>query len=69
MLIAVNIQLNGIYRLGGENRFHEKWIMEFLEKITDYLNETIHDDYVVTFTKGNEKRATENQPQIVNVDK
>lgn len=43
--------------------------MEFLEKITDYLNEAIHDDYVVAFTKGNEKRATENQPQIVNVDK
>ena len=43
--------------------------MEFLEKITAYHNEAIHDDCVVAFTRGYEKIATENQTKRVNVDK
>ena len=43
--------------------------MEFLEKITAYPNEAIHDDCVVAFTGGYEKIANENQPKRVNVDK
>lgn len=41
----------------------KKWVMEFLEKITVYPNEAIHDDYVIVFTGGYEKIANENQPQ------
>lgn len=41
----------------------KKWAMEFLEKITVYPNEAIHDDYVIVFTGGYEKIANENQPQ------
>ena len=43
--------------------------MEFLEKITAYPNEAIHDDCVVAFTGGYEKIANKKQPQRVNVDK
>ena len=43
--------------------------MEFLEKITAYPNESIHDDCVVAFTGGYEKIANEKQPQRVDVDK
>ena len=43
--------------------------MEFLEKITAYPNEAIHDDCVVAFTGGYKKIATDNQPKRVNVDK
>ena len=43
--------------------------MEFLEKITAYPNQAIHDDCVVAFTGGYEKIATEKQPQRVDVDK
>ena len=43
--------------------------MEFLEKITAYPNEAIHDDCVVAFTGGYEKLATEKQPHRVDVDK
>lgn len=39
--------------------------MEFLEKITAYPNEAIHDDYVIAFAGGYEKIANENQPQRV----
>ena len=43
--------------------------MEFLEKITAYPNQAIHDDCVVAFTGGYEKIASEKQFQMVNVDK
>ncbi|MEE0942694.1 MAG: hypothetical protein UIB63_06255 [Methanobrevibacter sp.] len=43
--------------------------MEFLEKITAYPNEAIHDGCVVAFTGGYKKIATDNQPKRVNVDK
>lgn len=43
--------------------------MEFLEKITAYPNEAIHDDCVVAFTGGYEKIANEKQPKRVDVDK
>ncbi len=38
--------------------------MEFLEKITAYPNEAIHDDYVIVFTGGYEKIANENKDLI-----
>lgn len=43
--------------------------MEFLEKITVYSNQAIHDDCVVAFTGGYEKLASEKQLQRVDVDK
>lgn len=43
--------------------------MEFLEKITAYPNEAIHDDSVVAFTGGYEMITNETQSQRVNVDK
>ena len=42
--------------------------MEFLEKITAYPNEAIHDDYVIVFTGGYKKIANENQPQRMYAD-
>ena len=44
-------------------------LKEFLEKITAYPNEAIHDDCVVAFTGGYEKIASENQTKRVNVDR
>ena len=70
MLIAITIKLNGIYLVGKDRTgFTKKWTIEFLEKITAYPNEVIHDDCVVAFTGGYEKIATENQTKRVNVDK
>ena len=43
--------------------------MEFLEKITAYPNEAIHDDCVVAFTGGYEKLIAESQTMKVDVDK
>lgn len=43
--------------------------MEFLEKITAYPNEAIHDDCVVAFTGRYEKIAVDNQTKRVNVNK
>ena len=43
--------------------------MEFLEKITPYPNQAIHDGCVVALTGGYEKLAGEKQPQRVDVDK
>ncbi len=43
--------------------------MEFLEKITAYPNQAIHDDCVVAFNGGYEKIASENQTSRVDVDK
>ena len=43
--------------------------MEFLEKITAYPNEAIHDDCVVAFTGGYEKIVAEKQTQRVDVDR
>ena len=42
--------------------------IEFLEKITTYPNESIHDDCVVAFTGGYEKIVSEKQSQRVDVD-
>jgi predicted phage terminase large subunit-like protein len=68
--VSADIQLNGIYLVGKDRTgFTKKWAMEFLEKITAYPNEAIHDDCVVAFTGGYEKIATENQTKRVNVDK
>ena len=69
MLITINIQLNGIFLVGKDRTgFTKKWALEFLEKITAYPNEAIHDDCVVAFT-GSYEIATENQTKRVNVDK
>ena len=46
----------------------EKMTIEFLEKITTYPNESIHDDCVVAFTGGYEKIVSEKQSQRVDVD-
>ena len=43
--------------------------MEFLEKITTYPNEAIHDDCVVAFTGAYEKLVSETQTRRVDVDK
>ena len=43
--------------------------MEFLEKITAYPNEAIHDDCVVAFTGGYEKLIIGTQTRRVDVDK
>lgn len=43
--------------------------MEFLEKITAYPNQTIHDGCSVAFVGGYEKLAGEKQPQGIDVDK
>ena len=56
-------------QLKGFGQVHKKWAMEFLEKVTAYPNEAIHDDCVVAFTGGYKKIATDNQPKRVNVDK
>ena len=58
-------QLNEIYMTG----FTKKWVMEFLEKVTAYPNEAMHECCVVTFTGRYEKLATEKQPQRIDVDK
>ena len=68
--VSADIQKNGIYLVGKDSAgFTKKWAMEFLEKITAYPNEAIHDDCVVAFTGGYEKIASENQTKRVNVDK
>jgi len=68
--VSADIQLNGIYLVGKDRTgFTKKWAMEFLEKITAYPNESIHDDCVVAFTGAYEKLASENQPKRVDVDK
>ena len=70
MLIAITIKLNGIFLVGKDRTgFTKKWAMEFLEKITAYPNQTIHDDCVVAFNGGYEKIAVDNQIKRVNVDK
>ena len=43
--------------------------MEFLEKITTYPNQAIHDECVLAFTRGYEKITNKMQFQRVNVDK
>ena len=43
--------------------------MEFLEKITAYPNEAIHDDCVVAFAGAYEKIANETQIKRVDVDR
>ena len=68
--VSADIQLNGIYLVGKDRTgFTKKWAMEFLEKITAYPNEAIHDDCVVAFTGGYEKITSEKQSQRVNVDR
>ncbi len=52
-----------------EQGLRKKRAMEFLEKITAYPNEAIHDDCVVAFTGAYEKITSEKQSQRVNVDK
>ena len=68
--VSADIQKNGIF-LVGKNRtgFTKKWAMEFLEKITAYPNEAIHDDCVVAFTGAYEKIASETQTRRVDVDR
>ena len=68
--VSADIQKNGIFLVGKDRTgFTKKWAMEFLEKITAYPNEAIHDDCVVAFTGGYEKIVAEKQSQRVNVDK
>ncbi|WP_296804350.1 hypothetical protein [uncultured Methanobrevibacter sp.] len=68
--VSADIQLDGIFLVGKDRTgVTKKWVMEFLEKITVYPNEAIHDDCVVAFTGGYEKIASENQTKRVNVDK
>ena len=37
------------------NSVYEKMGNEFLEKITEYSNEAIHEDFIKAFTRGYEK--------------
>ena len=68
--VSADIQKNGIFLVGRDRTgFTKKWAMEFLEKITAYPNEAIHDDCVVAFTGGYEKIVSEVQTQRVNVDR
>ena len=68
--VSADIQKNGIFLVGKDRTgFTKKWAMEFLEKITAYPNEAIHDDCVVAFTGGYEKITSEKQSQRVNVDR
>ena len=68
--VSADIQKNGIFMVGKDSTgFTKKWAMEFLEKITAYPNEAIHDDCVVAFTGAYEKIVSEVQTQRVNVDK
>lgn len=68
--VLADIQKNGIFRVGKDRTgFTKKWAMEFLEKITAYPNEAIHDDCVVAFTGGYEKIVSEKQIQRVDVDR
>ena len=68
--VSADIQKNGIFLVGKDSTgFTKKWAMEFLEKITAYPNETIHDDCVVAFTGGYEKIAIDNQVKRVDVDR
>ena len=49
--VSADIQLNGIYLVGKDRTgFTKKWAMEFLEKITPYPNQAIHDGCVVALT-------------------
>jgi len=68
--VSADIQKKGIFLVGKDSAgFTKKWAMEFLEKITAYPNEAIHDDCVVAFTGAYEKIVSEVQTQRVNVDK
>ena len=68
--VFADIQLNGIFLVGKyRTGFTKKWAMEFLDKLTVYLNQAIHDGCMVVFTGGYEKIANENQSQRVNMDK
>lgn len=68
--VSADIQKNGIFMVGKDSTgFTKKWAMKFLEKITAYPNEAIHDDCVVAFTGGYEKIAIDNQIKRVDVDK
>ena len=68
--VSADIQLNGICLVGKDRTgFTQKWAMKFLEKITAYPNQAIHDDCVVAFTGGYEKISGEKQTQRVDVDK
>ena len=69
-MVSADIQKNGIYLVGKDSAgFTKKWAMEFLEKITAYPNEAIHDDCVVAFTGGYEKIAIDTQVKRVDVDR
>lgn len=68
--VSADIQKNGIFMVGKDSTgFTKKWVMEFLEKITAYPNEAIHDDCVVAFTGGYEKIAIGNQVKRMDVDR
>ena len=68
--VSEDIQKNGIFLVGKDRTgFTKKWTMEFLEKITAYPNEAIHDDCVVAFTGGYEQLIAETQTRGVDVDK
>ena len=68
--VSADIQLNGIFLVGKDRTgFTKKWAMEFLEKITAYPNEAIHDDCVVAFTGAYEKLVSETQTKRVDVDR
>jgi predicted phage terminase large subunit-like protein len=68
--VSADIQKNGIFLVGKDRTgFTKKWAMEFLEKITAYPNEAIHDDCVVAFTGGYEKIVSETQSKRVDVDR
>lgn len=68
--VSAAIQQNGIFLVGKDRTgFTKKWAMEFLEKVTAYPNEAIHDDCVVAFTGGYEKILSEAKTQRVDVDR
>ena len=68
--VSADIQKNGIYLVGKDRTgFTKKWAMEFLEKITAYPNEAIHNDCVVAFTGAYEKIVSDVQTKRVDVDR
>ena len=68
--VSADIQNKGIFLVGKDRTgFTKKWAMEFLEKITAYPNDAIHDDCVVAFTGAYEKIAFDAQTKRVDVDR
>lgn len=54
--VSAILQKEGIYLVGKkDNGMIENWAMEFIEEMTSYPNEAVHDDAVVAFSGAYEK--------------